>query len=137
MQADLRRTRNSWRAMRSRCNDPKNVSFHGYGAKGIKVCERWSSFDNFLADMGLRPAGTTIDRIDGDGNYEPGNCRWATRPEQNKNRRYKRPIEFRGRSQSMNAWVKELGLGMNTLARRLASGWDRERAFTTPGKKSA
>lgn len=77
----------SWMSMLWRVDDPRNASYANYGGRGITVCERWRSFDNFLADMGSRPDGTSIDRIDSDGNYEPQNCRWATKPVQNANRR--------------------------------------------------
>lgn len=76
----------SWSGMLSRCRDPRNASYRRYGARGITVCERWHDFLNFLADMGPRPEGKTLDRINGDGNYEPGNCRWATKAEQSANR---------------------------------------------------
>lgn len=76
-----------WVLMRQRCNNPRATSYAHYGGRGIKVCERWSSYEAFLQDMGERPEGLTLDREDVDGNYEPSNCRWATWQVQNTNKR--------------------------------------------------
>lgn len=81
-------TYNSWRGMLDRCEKPNHISYPYYGGKGVTVCDRWKSFENFLSDMGNRPSGKTIDRINSDGNYEPSNCRWATIAEQNRNRKF-------------------------------------------------
>jgi hypothetical protein len=85
------RTYNSWSAMLQRCHDPKHRSYKNYGGRGITVCQRWrESFEAFLADMGEPPEKHTLDRIDNDGNYEPSNCRWATRLMQSRNMRPRR-----------------------------------------------
>ncbi len=81
------RTYNTWQSMKKRCASKDDKNYVYYGARGIRFCERWSDFSTFLADMGVRPEGKTLDRIDTDGNYEPNNCRWATPKEQWVNRR--------------------------------------------------
>jgi len=90
-------THKSWEAMRQRCLNPSYSKYFLHGGRGIKICERWkNSFPNFLLDMGLRPEGKTLDRIDNDGNYEPKNCRWATPREQANNRKQKSEVGFTG-----------------------------------------
>ena len=87
-------TYNSWRAMQERCNNPNARGYKWYGKRGISVCPRWESFENFLVDMGEKPKGLTLDRTDNDGNYEPGNCQWVTQKEQTRgNRRDKQTVE--------------------------------------------
>lgn len=86
----------SWLAMRARCRNPKHPHFRNYGGRGIQICERWGKYQNFLADMGERPSGTTLDRFpNNDGHYEPGNCRWATWAQQVVNRRQAAPRRLR------------------------------------------
>lgn len=119
----------TWSDMRSRCNNPRHQNYKFYGARGIRVCERWNIFENFLADMGSRPGlGYSIDRIDVNGNYEPGNCRWATKSEQARNTRQNRRIEYRGRSYILSDLAHFTGIPSGTLARRLDAGWKIEDA---------
>lgn len=121
----------SWQAMKSRCLNKRHLHFSEYGQKGIDVCERWMDFANFLADMGPRPEGTTIDRINGEKGYYPENCRWANRTEQSNNRLgFNRIIEFNGKSQSVSLWAKEIGISVALLFQRLNRGWSIERALT-------
>lgn len=109
-----------WLSIRERCENPKAASYPGYGARGIRVCERWrNSFDAFLADMGARPEGGTIDRIDPNGDYAPDNCRWTDMLTQQNNRRNNILITFRGRTQTLAQWARELGLKYATLRRRI------------------
>lgn len=122
-----------WTDMKRRCVNPKHKAYPRYGARGISVCERWlNDFAAFVADMGEKPEGMTLDRIDNAGPYSPENCRWATWREQNNNRRSTRKLEWDGRTQSLRQWSRELGINHVTLRRRLEHGWTVERALTTP-----
>lgn len=109
--------------MSDRCRNPNNLRFKQYGGRGITVCESWRTFDGFLADMGECPDGCSIDRIDPNGNYEPGNCRWATEAVQQNNRTANRMIAFGGKTQSMADWAREVGIKPGTLRYRIEKGW--------------
>lgn len=126
-------TYTSYCAMIGRCHNPRNSKFKSYGAKGILVCERWrSSFQNFLSDMGVRPPGTTLDRIDGKLGYNPENCRWATPKVQQSNISTNVLITFNGKTQHVSAWAEQIGLSATNLAWRLRNGWTVHDALTIP-----
>lgn len=117
-----------WRTMIARCHNPKVKCYPRYGGRGISVCERWrNSYDLFIADMGPRPSGMMIERKDNGGNYEPGNCRWATATEQNRNTRRTWFITFRGERKPAVQWAEELGIPYARLRSRRWSGWTDER----------
>ncbi len=108
-----------WGGMVARCTISSATGFAQYGGAGVKVCDRWLTFENFAADMGEPPAGASIDRIDGALGYEPGNCRWATRQQQNENRKSVRWIEFDGKRMNVTQWARHLGIGKATLLEAL------------------
>jgi len=125
----------AWLAMRARCYYAKNqVTYRNHGARGITVCDQWRhSFATFLRDMGPRPGPEySLERKDNNGNYEPGNCKWATRTEQRRNTRTNRLITFNGRTQPQSAWQEETGLMWDTIYTRLKRGWSVEKTLTTP-----
>ena len=102
----------AWRNIWDRCENPKCIMYHAYGGRGITVCRRWEKFENFLADMGDPPSlKHSIDRVDNDGDYAPGNCRWASRAEQACNTSRNVKITWRGRTMILKDWAKELGVG--------------------------
>lgn len=121
----------AWVSIKTRCNNPNTINFKHYGGKGIKVCERWlSSFQRFLTDMGKCPSpGHSIERKKSNGNYEPSNCYWATRKEQNNNTSQNRYIEYNGETKTIAQWCDLLNLKYDTVYNRLASGDSVERAF--------
>jgi hypothetical protein len=125
----------AWSQMKHRCSCPTMNDFSHYGGRGIKVCEAWmNSFAQFLVDMGPRPSPKySIDRRDNDGNYEPGNCFWATIAQQNRNTRQNRLITYNGKTQCVTDWAKELGMVPVTLFTRVGKlHWSDEKALTTP-----
>lgn len=111
-----------WSNMVQRCTNPNSTSYQDYGARGITVCERWREFVNFYADMGDVPVGLTLDRIENDKGYEPGNCRWATRTEQALNKRTNRLLEVAGVTKPLKVWCTELGIPYWTAHARLRRG---------------
>jgi hypothetical protein len=109
--------------MKQRCSDPRHAQFAYYGGRGITVCDRWrSSYEAFVADMGERPAGMTIERNDNDGPYEPGNCRWAPDAEQARNRRSTIKVERNGVTKCVKDWCAELGLNVDRIYGRIRRG---------------
>lgn len=117
--------------MISRCYDSANKNYKHYGGRGLTVCEEWrKSVLQFDADMGDRPEGTTLERIDVNGSYCPSNCRWASQKEQTRNARSNLVLEFDGKKQCLGAWAEELGINYSTLYGRVVTkGWPLEKAF--------
>lgn len=124
----------SWSNMLARCTNPTNPAYDHYKKLGIVVWDGWRSFERFLADMGDRPEGTTLDRIDNDGNYEPGNCRWATKTRQANNRRTNLRLEYKGNAYSLADLARATGQSKETLRVRLVrpGGWSVAEAVETP-----
>ena len=126
----------SWTAMKTRCLNENCPEYVHYGERGITICEEWLlSFKTFYADMGPRPEGTTLERIDNDGNYCPENCRWATAIDQGRNRRSTLNLTFRGETHCLEEWSIRSGIGQSTLSQRLKLGWSVEKALTTPNRE--
>ena len=126
-----------WQKMKQRCTNPKAPNYAEYGGRGISICQEWSdSFEAFFLDMGHPPSDDhSLDRRENDGNYTKANCRWATRSEQQRNKRNSRSITFQGETKNVVEWAELYGLHYTTLARRVFHlGWDVERALTTPAR---
>ncbi len=131
----------SWRDMMRRCYDPKNAAYVNYGGRGIAVHESMRDIRGFIGVMGLRSTGMTLDRIDPNGNYTPGNVRWVPRADQNRNTRATDWITFKGKTQPLTVWAREIGITQGTLWCRLyRDGMSIDDALTkpmnrTPGRK--
>lgn len=131
----VHRLYSTWAGMIQRCHYPKSNSYKWYGGKGVKVCDAWHEFSNFLRDMlpGWEPH-LTLERKDNSRGYEPGNCKWATTHEQRMNDGHGVLICFGGKTQRLTAWAQQLGISDVALRNRLNRGWSIERALTSPPK---
>lgn len=136
-EASLKPEYRHWINMRSRCNTPSSTGFEHYGGRGIRVCTAWeASFEAFYADMGPRPApGYSVDRIDVNGHYEPGNCRWATQKMQSRNIRSNHLVEVSGELITVAEASERTGIKQNTILYRLRRGWSVEQAVSLPPRK--
>jgi len=126
------KTYTTWKGMRQRCNNPNCEAFPDYGGRGIKVCPRWDSFEAFLKDVGEIPKGMEIDRINNDGNYEPGNVRIVKRKVNINNTSRNRYLEIDGQTKTLAEWCEQFGIKYMIAFDRLASGWDAKKALTEP-----
>jgi len=128
-----------WQSMRNRCLNPKAKSFKDYGGRGIKICTEWNSYSQFKSDMSPRPVGTSIERIDNDGDYTPQNCRWATRKEQQRNQRITRKVVVRGKTYLAVELAERSGMKTDTIVKRAEANLtlkqilDNKRRVFTPG----
>ncbi len=119
-------TYHSWVGMIARCTNPKNSHYPSYGGRGIKVHEPWFTFANFLADMGEKPPGTSLERINNDGDYYPNNCQWATLKRQSRNKRNNKLLTWQGKTQTVAAWAEELHISQSTISYRVNHGYSDE-----------
>lgn len=124
-----------WLGMRDRCVRKSYRYYHRYGGRGIKVCKRWNSFINFLNDMGERPIGMSIDRINNDGDYKPSNCRWASIAEQSRNSMQTRFITLNEERMCLKDWAIKTGISEATIRTRINKGWSVRDSLTTPTRK--
>ncbi len=126
----------TWQSMQTRCRADSSKYRRDYADRGISVCEKWKRFEGFYEDMGDPPDGYSLDRINNDGNYEPGNCRWATPTQQSRNKRDNRRFEFEGLRLLASEWAEIKGVPKNALITRLFSRkWPIEKALTHPFRK--
>ncbi len=123
----------AWAGIKSRCEQVGSTAYKRYGGAGIRVCERWNTFEQFLADMGRRPtAQHSVDRINNGGNYSPENCRWATQHQQQRNKSTNIFVSHGGRTMCVTDWALEHGMHPSTLLSRLHRGWSIEKSLSAP-----
>lgn len=120
----------AWLAMKKRCDNPNPADYKNYKGRGISYTSEWKDFNSFLTDMGLPPSKTSLDRINNEGNYEPSNCRWATKKEQMRNTRHNRYLEHDGKRMMICEWAEYLGVPSVFLRVRLGRNWSVERTLT-------
>ncbi len=128
-------TYNCWGQMKSRCLNPRHKSYPDYGGRGIGVCQRWLDFINFYADMGEKPEGASLDRIDNNSGYSPENCRWADAKTQGNNKRNNRMLTIGDRTQTLKQWSLESSISEYTIRSRIRMGWEPIKAITIPSDK--
>lgn len=116
-----------WKSMLQRVRNGNDASYGNYGGRGIRVCDRWLVFENFYADMGEPPPETSIDRIDVNGDYEPGNCRWVDKKTQCRNRRNNKKVTVKGVTRTLSEWVEITGIHKSTLLNRISKNWQQDR----------
>lgn len=125
----------AWRGMKSRCLNPKHRAYHRYGRKGVIICDEWiNSFESFYNDMGEKPKGLTLDRINGNKGYFKENCRWATYKQQARNMKCNRIIEYKGERKTLAEYAEKFGLNPTTLLYRIKANWPIEKALTKPSQ---
>lgn len=127
-------TYSSWYGMIQRCTNPNRRYYHRYGGRGITVCERWLDFRNFLADMGVKPEGMSLDRVDNDGNYTPENCRWSNQATQMNNSTRAIWLEIDGVRKPLSVWCSTVAIPPTVVRRRLKRGWSDKDALYEPLK---
>lgn len=132
------KTYDTWQHIIQRCTNPNDQQHKNYGGRGITVCEQWSGengFIHFLEDMGEKPKGLSIDRIENDLGYFKENCRWATQKEQSRNQSSNHLITFNGKTQCITDWAEETGINKRTFYTRVRLGWSIEKIFNTPVRR--
>lgn len=124
-------TYNTWAAMKSRCLNPESNLYANYGGRGIKIHDSWHDFINFYKDMGDKPKGMSLDRIDPNGNYEPKNCRWASSKEQARNKRNTVYLEYNGERKPLAEWAEIMGIKRKIVEWRIKNGWSIDLALNS------
>ena len=121
-----------WDGMIQRCNNPLDANYNNYGGRGIKVCERWHEFKNFVADMGVRPNNLELDRNDNAKGYSPDNCSWVTRKENCRNTRHNRYLTYKGETRCLSEWAEITGITVTAIRARRGRQWSIEKTLSTP-----